>query len=289
MEKLRFGISSCGFQDLTEENFKELAAAGVKELELSFAEDRYDFLDFEEIKRKADLYGIHLWSFHLPFAPFSKIDITSFDEKIRDYTVKYWCGLIKKAADIGVKIMVVHPSAEPNAEQDRAAKLENARRSLKELADFAESCGAVIAVEDLPRTCLGRNSDEIKYLLASDERLRVCFDTNHLLGQQIKEFILDISDKIITTHISDYDFKNERHWLPGEGEIDWKELVETLEQTGYKGPLLYEMSLEETYSIKRRKLTFADFAENHRCLTEKKTPKPIGTPIKEMCRHWQEI
>ena len=45
----------------------------------------------------------------------------------------------------------------------------------------AQQLGQVIAVEDLPRTCLGRESSEMLELISVNDKLRVCFDTNHLL------------------------------------------------------------------------------------------------------------
>jgi len=116
----------------------------------------------------------------------------------------------------------------------------------------------------------------------------VCFDTNHLLSQPIKEFIEDIGDKIITTHVSDYDFKNERHWLPGEGKTNWIELIETLEKVGYNGPILYELGLTPPNSLERRLLTFEDFKENYHCLINKLPLKAIGTPIPERCTSWMQ-
>jgi sugar phosphate isomerase/epimerase len=40
--------------------------------------------------------------------------------------------------------------------------------------------------------------------------------------------------------MSDYDFLDEKHYFPGNGLIDWKEVVELLEEAGYEGPFLYE-------------------------------------------------
>lgn len=67
--------------------------------------------------------------------------------------------------------------------------MSQAKKSLAFLAEFAGKHGAVIAVEDLPRTCLGRNSSDIKELLSADKRLKVCFDTNHLLGEDNLDFM----------------------------------------------------------------------------------------------------
>jgi sugar phosphate isomerase/epimerase len=70
----------------------------------------------------------------------------------------------------------------------------------------------------------------------------VCLDPNHLLGESHSALINALAGKIVTTHISDYDFLEERHWMPGEGKIDWPRLVAALKEVGYSGPFLYEIS-----------------------------------------------
>ena len=110
--------------------------------------------------------------------------------------------------------------------------MECAKRTLAALADFAAQFNAVIAVENLPRTCLGRDSKDILELLSAHDALRVCYDTNHLLGEDAVRFIEAVGDKIITTHVSDYDFLNERHWLPGEGKVNWQEILPAAENGG---------------------------------------------------------
>ena len=82
---------------------------------------------------------------------------------------------------------------------------------MAKLADFANKFGAVICVEDLPRTCLGRDSSDINELVSAQPDLRVCFDTNHMLSEDVCAFIKDVGDKIVTVHVSDYDYLNERH------------------------------------------------------------------------------
>lgn len=279
MQAFRFGMSTCGAQGLTDGDFENFARAGVKELELSFSTDKYDCLEWIEIKRKAEEHQIRLWSLHLPFYPFDRINIGSSNESVRNYTLRYHGELIKKAADIGIKTVVIHPSGEPLSEEERAESMKKAREALAQMAETAAIYDVIVAVENLPRTCLGRDSKEIKQLISGDDRLKVCFDTNHLLKQSIKEFILDVGDQIVTTHFSDYDRIDERHWLPGEGVIDWKEVIESLEQVGYKGPIIYELGFCPPKTINRRMLTCEDFRENHNSLRNKRPLTAIGTPV----------
>lgn len=278
MEALRFGMSSCGAPELRPEDFEAYAAAGVQELEISLGTiERYDAINWKELEKRANESGVHLWSFHLPFTALDKSNVSSMDREIRENSIRYISEMMKKAMSIGIKIFVVHPSRECIYACERAERIKVAQESMGRLADVAGMYG-VVAVENLPRTCLGRNSTEIKQLLEADGRLKVCFDTNHLLAQPIKEFILDVGDRIITTHFSDYDFLNERHWLPGEGKINWVEVIETLEQVRYAGPILYELGFLPQDNIERRKLTVEDFRRNHNLLINKLPLEVIGEP-----------
>jgi len=72
-----------------------------------------------------------------------------------------------------------------------------------------------------------------------------------------------VGDKIITVHISDYDFVDERHWLPGEGKLDWQRMLKCFEKVGYQGVWLYEINFEAPATLSRsRKLNCEDFARN---------------------------
>lgn len=271
---LRIGISTNGNKRIDDNTLKSIKEAGITAIELSYP-DFSDF-DFKGAKELTDKYGIEIGSLHLPFAPFDKIDPSSLDKALREDTFKFFCDLIKKGSEIGINKFVVHPSGEPNPDNERAVRLENSAEILSRLADFAADYGAVIAVEDLPRSCIGNCSDEISYILGKNDKLRVCFDTNHLLSENIKDFIEKVGDKIITVHISDYDFINERHWLPGEGDINWQELYENLLKCGYNGVWLYEIGLNAPNTIDRRKLEFKDFYNNAAEIFGGQKPTPIG-------------
>ncbi len=257
------GLSVPGTPDIniTEETFREYRDAGLKHLELSYS--KIDtFFDFSKMKSYADKYGLNLWSYHLPFLPFTEIDISN--PKLADYTVDFLSKLIKRAAEeADIHLIVIHPSGEPIEEDERATRMECAKKSLARLAEFAMQYGTTLAVEDLPRTCLARNSDELLELVSAHDALRICFDTNHLLNEHNEDFVKKAADKMVTIHVSDYDFGDERHYLPGEGMIDWQSLIHTLKECGYKGPWLYEVGRGSSNKIARvRDLAPADYTRN---------------------------
>ena len=262
------GLSTCG-KPFGERLFADYAAAGIKYMEISYGKDACESFDFSLAKKYADAYGVGLWSFHLPFMPFFEIDISS--SLLAKKTTAYLAEFIKKGADIGIEKFIVHPSGEPIAPFDRDRRMDISKTSLFELNSTAKEAGAVICVEDLPRTCLGRDSEEILELISAAPELRVCFDTNHLLKEKIPDFIHRVGEKIVTVHVSDYDFADEKHWLPGEGKINWSELISALDDIGYDGVWLYEVGYRAPRSMPRpRDLTAADFADNKKMLFNEK-------------------
>ena len=274
----KIGLSSAGRMP-DAEWFVQCRAAGIEAVEISLAGKDYPDFDYRKAAREARESGVDLWSFHLPFV-FELYDVSRPD--MAEDSVGKLSEMIKRASDVGIERMVIHASGEPVPEDaiGRRERMECAKESLARLADVASACGSVVAVEDLPRTCLGRNSDEILELIGAHDALRVCFDTNHLLGESGVDFIRKLKGKIITTHVSDYDFINERHWLPGEGDLDWSALLGALREIDYGGVWLYELGFACPKSILRpRDLTCEDIVRNAGELFEGIKPTVISERI----------
>ena len=279
----KIGLSTTG-EKICEETIKMYGDAGLEYIEISCGKDEINALDYERLKEWTEKYGVKIWSFHLPFYPFKEIDISN--EEVVEETVEYLKDIILKASKIGIDKFIIHASGEPIDENDRQKRMDTAKKSLFQLAEFAKSVNATICVEDLPRTCLGRSASDILELLSAHKDLRACFDTNHLLGESNIDFIKAIGDKIVTLHISDYDFINERHWLPGEGKNDWQFILKALKEIDYKGIWLYEIDMKCPNTIIRpRRLTVEDFQRNAKELFENKEITIFSTP-KENLGYW---
>lgn len=282
MKTHTIALSTCGLEPEPEE-FLAMARAGIEALEISPSHDHsYDF-PYYELKKSAEAAGIRLWSYHLPFCGAEKHNIANPNRLERREAVRRHKSRLEVAALMGIHHAVIHPCWEPVPVEPhaRALCMEAAQASLAELADVSAALDIVLCVEDLPRSCLGNRSSEILELLSADSRLRCCFDTNHLLGEPIADFIRAVGPNIETVHMSDYDFTNERHWLPGEGKIDWLELMDELDATGYSGPILFEVSPHaNSKTIKRlRDLEWKDYA---RCARELMAREPLSYIAKGM-------
>lgn len=280
----RIGVSTP--KKIDEDMFRLYSQAKTPYMEVSVNKELSEALNYEDLKKWSEKYGVVLYSFHLPFWPFNQIDISNPD--IAKKSVEYLKGYIDKGTKIGIDKYIIHPSGEPMAEEEREVRMETAKASLSELADFAKERGAVICVENLPRTCLGRDSKDIVELLSANPELVACFDTNHLLSEDPVKFIRAVGEKIVSLHVSDYDFKNERHWLPGEGLLDWNSIISELGKINYSGVWLYEINLEAPNTINRpRELTYEDFYKNACELFENKPLSKISTPVENL-KGWNE-
>ena len=272
----KIGLSTCSSR-ITEETFSGYSSAGLEFMEISDNIEGYARLNYSELSALSEKYGVKIWSMHLPFGPFTVLDLSN--PALAEHTVEYYAELIKKGAEIGVDKFVLHPSGEPIKEEERRLRMETAKASLGALAKIAAKHGAVICVENLPRTCLGKNSEEIAELVSAHPALRVCFDTNHLLSEDPAEFVRKIGDKIATIHVSDYDFVNERHWLPGEGKIDWQAILAALREINYSGVWMYEIELRCPKTILRdRAFVYEDFSKNAKELFAGEKPTVFSSP-----------
>lgn len=194
----------------------------------------------EGIKERCDRAGITVWSVHIPYG--GAFDISQVDDSARQEAVRLCRQDMETSARLlAPKCFVIHPSAEPIADEEREARIGASRKSLMELAPVAGKLGISLLVENLPRTCLGRTSSELVRIVDGIEHTGICFDVNHLLTEPHAVFIANTRGRIGTTHMSDYDGTDEKHWLPGKGAIDWPALLNGLDEAGYRGPFIYEV------------------------------------------------
>jgi sugar phosphate isomerase/epimerase len=247
------GLNSGFFEEPTVEKWQAVRGVGITEVELGpdwkLAEDLDKYMKQAEtgysILTKA---GINISSFHLPFG--NPVEISGPGDDRAEKAVAANKRILDWAAEKKIGIAVLHGSFEPIKPEERRDRMNRAVKSIKILGDYAKSKNIVLAIEDLPRTCLGNCADEILELTDNGKNAKVCFDVNHLLIETHKAFFEKTIPCIITTHLSDYDRVDERHWIPGDGCIDWKELIGFFKKAGYSGRFLFETHESAKYSPK---------------------------------------
>jgi sugar phosphate isomerase/epimerase len=245
------GIASGFFAEPAKEKWQSAVKAGLTEAELGLHEfSRDDMLERAGGKYKLLAEsGVSVSSCHLPFGGFW--DISSLDETQCSDAVNQVKNILDWIKSKNIGIAIIHPSAEPIENNERAKRLEKSIKNIKELGEYAKERNIILAVENLPRTCLGNCADEMLVLTDSGKNTSICFDVNHLLIETHKEFYEKIAPYVVTTHLSDYDRINERHWLPGDGCIDWAELAGLFEKHDYAGRYIFEINENASPSLNR--------------------------------------
>ena len=240
------GISQALFGSLSSSEAKSMITAGVKHIEVTMntfwrdkTEDECYTLARNTKKVIDGTKGLEVWSVHLPFS--GSLDISVLNDTKRAENVEIMTKMIRLAGEFAPKRLVLHPSSEPISESDRAARIKCARESIAKLLPVAKETGAVLCLENLPRTCLGRTSEDMLALLEGFPEVMVCFDSNHLLIEDHNMFFNNVGHRIATTHASDYDKTDEKHWLMGLGIIDWPNFLTNLMHFDYDGVFMTEV------------------------------------------------
>ena len=236
-----FGQS--GFGRREKEILRAVRQAGFTCAEMSFSyEDymrRFQLQDTAELLREfCDEIGLKMWSLHLPFGDYWDVSAVSEADAMQENRK-----LLRIAQRLGCSVVVIHPSFEPIAQEHRDARYRRGKKNIALLAEDAAKLGMILGVENLPRTCLGNTSEEMCRLL-EDTCAGWVFDTNHSLSEDNVHFLAEMirnGHVPCSLHISDYDFVDERHDLPGCGVNRWRVLLDMLRAADYRGPAMYEI------------------------------------------------
>ena len=186
--------------------------------------------------------GTAVASVHAAFGP--PRDLSSSDAEACERAVAELGECLDLARGLRAGLVVVHLSAEPVERAERPDRLRRARRSLGVAIPEYERAGVRLALELLPRTCLGNTVDELLGVVSEldSPAVGVCLDVNHLMDryEEIPGAVRQLGEHLFTLHLSDYDGVDEKHWMPGDGVIDWPTFLQALADIGYAGPFNYE-------------------------------------------------
>lgn len=156
----------------------ELKKDGISHLELCLREDYGGQAAlYEGALAAIQAAGLTVFSVHLPFG--MSVSPACTKQAQRQKNVEKLKRFISLTKGCGAEIFVIHASFEPVEDAAREAMLDSAAQSLRELVDYMEPQGLTLALENLPRTCIGNSAREIAYLTGCVPELRLCLDTNH--------------------------------------------------------------------------------------------------------------
>lgn len=196
-----------------------------------------------QLKESLAASGKRAASYHIPFG--WQYDISMGEEAKRQSALTEVRGFLAEAQYFGCSTVVLHCSFEPIPDRERKRRMIQLRTSLLELAKDLYDRNLSMALELLPRSCMGNSVMELLQILENMPACYgICLDVNHFMGQyrSIPESILLLGSRIYALHISNYDGIDEKHWLPGTGIIQWREVIRALCKIDYPGSFNYEIN-----------------------------------------------
>src|SRR5579872_2569962 len=120
--------------------------------------------------------------------------------------------------------------------------------SCRECADIADEYGKTVIME--PR--VGEVICSVDSLLRLIEHVdrpnfKANFDTGHFSAQRenVVLAVAKLQGRFANVHVSDNDPANSQHLPIGDGSIDWKEFLATLDRAGYNGYLGLDLGLSD--------------------------------------------
>lgn len=204
--------------------------------------------------------GLTLNCVHLPYG--SEINPSDLCELRRKGVVEYMKQAFEVMDEFNPRGYVLHPSHEPVAIENREAHKQQLIKSLKEIVKSTKN---MVCLENMTRTLLCNTVAETMEIVAQVDGLKICVDVNHFLHDKPEDAILQFGERVGTLHISDHDFIDEMHRLPGDGKIDFMNVIGALEKIGYDGAFNYEVRMSVGGYVL---YTLEDIKNNHTQLFE---------------------
>ena len=237
------------FQKMTE----HLTKAEVAYIEI--VDDGFHTLDKQRVSilnNIGESYGLK-YSVH---APFVDINIASPSKPMLKATLKRLEKSISCASALNAYVWVFHPGLKTGVSMfypgmDWRQNLKTIRLLLKIAGDY----GVKIAIENVPEPfpfLMKGVEDFTKFYEEINEDVGLVFDVGHAnLNGQIGRFLTVFGDKIVHIHAHDNDGKSDQHLGIGFGNIDWKNVADTLRRISYDKVVIIE-SVEQIEESKHK-------------------------------------
>ncbi|MEG0376889.1 MAG: sugar phosphate isomerase/epimerase [Eubacterium sp.] len=216
------------------ERIKLIKEAGFDEAMISWEDELEPHaMKKEEFPELVRNMGLGITNIHAPFVGYNDI----WEKEIKDNRtlLTRFRNIVKDCSTFDIPTVVVHTCDMDLGEH----KWENGLAFFSELAEAGERYGINIAVENVSR----------QYLLTglldaiNTEHFGMCYDSSHdyMLHCGRGRILKKYKDRIKALHLSDNDLHMDRHWIPGEGQIPFHEIMPEILSTGIEF-LSYEVS-----------------------------------------------
>lgn len=170
-------------------------------------------------------------------------------EALREERAEWMRRSIRLGAKIGCKNWVIHPMMPFGPSSDDFMLDEFMRINFeffRKLLPYAKEHDVTICFENMPMKRLPLSTTEkvLKFIREiNDDHFKLCLDTGHeaVLGKSVGDAVRLAGKDLRVFHIHDNDGKDDRHYFPGMGVIDWKDFMAAVKEIEFDGVLCLEV------------------------------------------------
>lgn len=211
-----------------------ISKAGFKKVFIQWYDDEFKIPQLQQLKICKEK-GLEIIFTHLGYQHINEI-WTSEGE----YFVERYKKDIFDCYNDGVSMVVMHPCSKSEAPGPNELGLNR----FKEINAYAKSLGVKIAIENT------KIKNHIDYILNNivDNNLGICFDAGHYHANFKDDWdIKKYKNRIMCVHLHDNNGQEDQHLLPFDGTLDWKHVVNLLNELNYDGPITMELVYRNDY------------------------------------------
>ena len=187
-------------------------------------------------------YNLEICSLHAPFTTGFNIANSYPEQRMAAVCRIAMC--MASAKELGSDTVILH--LDNSYPEQQKQDVDSLLYSLESLIESGETMQIKLAAENLP------NKESLEFLdraLAEfdSELFGFCYDSSHDLISPNEPYQLleRYAGRLFAVHLSDNDGKEDRHWIPFTGIVDWERICSILSANSYSLPLLLEVENRE--------------------------------------------
>ncbi len=206
-----------------------------------------------KVRKIINDFGVKIHQTHGPW----RYPPRDFTEEERSERFEKMTKAIEATKILGAKYLVIHPLMPDGEAKSPNPELfwEINRRFLTNLADVGSKNDVVVCFENMPfrNLTLSKPEDTLKMVKEINSPfLKICLDTGHsaVLGVSPAEAVRQIGKEYLAVlHIHDNDGKEDRHWIPYSGTIDWADFSNALREVEFDGVISMETEISKNFHL----------------------------------------
>lgn len=218
------------------ETIESIKNAGFKNVFVQWYNEDWKYSQEEQVKKCKEL-GFNILFAHLGYQNINAIWKKGIDG---DNLVERYKNDIKKCKENGIPMVVMHLTSKSKAPMYSEVGLDR----IRQITEYAKKLDTKVAFENT------KIKGYLEYVLENikDDNVGICFDAGHYHVHFNDEFNFEFfKDRIFAVHLHDNDKSDDLHLMPFDGTIDWKYVMNKLEECNYTGTITMELCYRYDY------------------------------------------